>query len=309
VPLVLIHKAKRPKWQDTKPKNPALRDAYRIADSHLKEFANAYKAVVNGVLDDTTREALVQALARGDAAAVAQVIPWYDPNDPESLKRWQKAQDKFDKTYAGIVEESGTASLARLGLEMSFTLDNPYSLSWAKDHAGELIHDLSTEGRDAVRAAVVEGFELGNPPASMARTIRESIGQTDREALAVQRRLALHLSNDMDEDLATSRAERYAGQLLNARAERIARTETITAEARGTMDSWRVARDDGLIVPGTQKKWIDASASPRTCDICLELGEMDPIDLDESWNSSIVGPVEMPPAHVSCRCSMGLVIP
>ena len=307
MPFVLLTKANRPPWQDNRQRD--LQESYRIANKHFREFAKAYEQTVKGVLDKDSRDKLIAALARGDSAAVAASIPWYDARDPDSVKRWEKLQEKFDKTYGKILQEAGAAQMDKLGLALAFTLDNPYSQPWIRSHGGELIQGIGTEAREIIRDAVSLGFQLGNPPRQMADIIEASIGLTARDAAAVQRRLALHIEQGMNEDLASERASAYADELLGRRAENIARTETVAAEAQGTLQSWRVAEDEGLIVTGTQKQWIAAMGSDRTCEICEELDGMDPVDLDASWDSSFVGLVSAPPSHPSCRCALGLVLP
>lgn len=310
MPFVAVRKARTPAWQDTRPRARAHADAYKIADKHFRRFAQAYERAVGKAIAAVDLDRLLLVLARGgDASAIAAAIPWYDPRDSESAARWRKLEREFEATYRDIVQESGTASLARLDVPMRFDLDNPYSVPWIERQGAELVTRIGEEGRDAIREAVARGFELGNPPREMARTIRASIGLRPDQTAAVQRRLALHLAAGLDPVSAATRAAGYAQKLLSARALLIARTETIAAEAQGTLDSWRDAGAKGFIVPGTKKRWIEAKGSERTCAVCEDLGAQDPIDLDASWTTITDEEVEAPPSHPACRCSLGLVIP
>lgn len=310
MPFVAVRKARKPAWQDTRPRARAHADAYKIADKHFRRFAQAYERAVGKAIAAIDLDRLLLVLSRGgDAAAIAAAIPWYDPRDAESAARWRKLEREFDKTYRDIVQESGSASLARLDVPMRFDLDNPYSVPWIERHGAQLVTRIGEEGRESIREAVARGFELGNPPREMARTIRASIGLRPEQTASVQRRLALHLAAGLDPETAAARAAAYAQKLLNGRALLIARTETIAAEAQGTLDSWRAASDQGFIVPGTKKRWIEAKGSERTCAVCEDLGAQDPIDLDDEWELPSGESVEGPPAHPACRCSIGLVIP
>jgi hypothetical protein len=84
----------------------------------------------------------------------------------------------------------------------------------------------------------------------------------------------------------------------------------MTASNQGTLDSWRQATSEGLLPRGMQKKWIHARGSLRTCPVCDELGDSDPVPMDGEFYSSILGDsFARPPAHPNCRCTIGLVQP
>lgn len=280
---------------------------YQIAAKHVPTLRRAYEALVGTRLTRAEQDALLNALARGDVRAAVAAIPLLNPNDP----RWADFARELGDAYGETILDAALGEVRRLGFgDLNFELDNPYSRPWIQAHVGDLITEVSQGQVDAVRAAVDRGFELGLPPREMARTIETIVGLDERYAIAVMNRLNLHLGEGMDADLASDKADRYAATLLRDRAERIARTETIDAEAEGLLESWRVATDEGYLPPGAQKKWIQAAESERTCAICQELGDMDPIDLEDSWFSSELGEdVDAPTAHPQCRCSLGLVFP
>ena len=78
------------------------------------------------------------------------------------------------------------------------------------------------------------------------------------------------------------------------RADLIARTETAFAENRGTLDGWKAS---GLV---SEKTWLpDAEA----CEICLALGAMGPIPLDQDFDTEDDS-VDGPPAHPNCECTL-----
>lgn len=81
------------------------------------------------------------------------------------------------------------------------------------------------------------------------------------------------------------------------RAEMIARTEVMTAANEGLAQSWDQAIKSGLLTGKENKVWI---ATAGCCDGCDELdGEEVPLNDDFSIGDD-------PPAHPSCRCTMGL---
>jgi hypothetical protein len=52
--------------------------------------------------------------------------------------------------------------------------------------------------------------------------------------------------------------------------------------------------------------WIESPDDGRRCTICGELAGKTS-EIDGEWMSSEVGAIKAPPAHPSCRCTMGLV--
>lgn len=104
-------------------------------------------------------------------------------------------------------------------------------------------------------------------------------------------------------------ANRYAEQLRRVRGRAIARTENRDAMSQGQVDAWGMAQNEGFLPRNVLKDWVEMPESPRLSDICRELGALDPIPLNESFTSSIVGMVDRPPAHPNCRSVLVLRFP
>lgn len=84
------------------------------------------------------------------------------------------------------------------------------------------------------------------------------------------------------------------------RALLISRTETMRASNQGQLLSWGQAVEEGLLTGREQKTWI-VTDDERLCPECEELdGETVPLDEDFSNGE------DAPPAHVLCRCNLGL---
>jgi hypothetical protein len=205
--------------------------------------------------------------------------------------------------------------LNRLGsLRASFDLDNPMSLSYARNHVPRLITHVSEGAKETVRQVLAQGFLERRTPDWMAREIKKTIGLTPKQKDAVfnfKARAFAKLIKDgktqlQAEDRANAMSERYAKSVLAKRAVLIARTETIRVSASGTHMAWKEAQAEGTLPPGSKRKWV-SGLSDRTCPICLELSGQDPVGIDEPWKSSYVGAIDLPPAHPACRCSISLV--
>jgi len=97
------------------------------------------------------------------------------------------------------------------------------------------------------------------------------------------------------------RVEQYSRRLLNQRALMIARTETMTAANEGQRQLWAQAQRQGLLAEDRLKEWI-VTPDDRLCPICAPLqGETAPVGEPFPTTGK-----QAPPAHVMCRCAMGI---
>lgn len=220
---------------------------------------------------------------------------------------------------------SAELTTAEFGLD--FNLVNERAVRYARETAGRLIVEIGAETQQAVADIVVVGLREGVAPRQQALLIREVVGLTRRDALAVDRFLKGAIDSGLTRARARDQAERMARRLLKRRAENIARTETIRAANMGTQFGWDAAQDAGLLPPGTQKVWI-ATEDSRTCPICavldgntVDLGgnfdvseeataftiEGDEIVVTATRTMKRPSTTRTPPAHPSCRCTLGLV--
>jgi SPP1 gp7 family putative phage head morphogenesis protein len=162
--------------------------------------------------------------------------------------------------------ESAFRSLAPKAF--AFDKSNPAAVDWADKHAAELIDGISETTRDDIRELVAEALD----------------GEYDVAALADE------ISSLLGDD---------------ARAELIARTESMTAANEGQMALWDQAQEAGLIGPNAQKEWVTAG-DEKLCPICDGLdGEQ--VGLDETFDADGED-IEGPPAHPNCRCVIALAV-
>lgn len=177
----------------------------------------------------------------------------------------QVFQIKAGKPY-GDVRSIAKAHLRPLkalatSLTLKFNASDPRAVAWAKQHAAKLAKDISDVTEERVRAAIATALEGG--------TLDEA---RDEIAAAVG-----------DE----------------ARAEVIARTESMMAANQGQREAWAQATDEGLLPADAQREWIATSGA---CPECDDLdGEV--VGLDEEYpNDGGDGP----PLHPNCRCTEGI---
>lgn len=160
----------------------------------------------------------------------------------------------------------------------------------------DLIREISTTTREAVRQSVVEAVATGKPPAAIARQFRSTIGITDgqqkwvanyrralesgdtRAALSYRLRDARYDSSvtngKLDQDKIDKMVEKYEQRVIKYRTEVIARTEGLRSVEIGQYESVRQGIESGNIDPGMEKGWVTT-----------EDGKERPwhAELDEKW--------------------------
>jgi SPP1 gp7 family putative phage head morphogenesis protein len=189
--------------------------------------------------------------------------------------------EKLPALLLATMSESGEAAARRLPkvrasadpkvapTEFAFDVTDQHAVDWARKHAAELVQGVSKASRDEIRELVETTFE---------------------EQISV---------DDLADEI-----ERVVGD--EARAESIARTETIAASNRGQQEAWSQATSAGLLTGDEQQEWI-TTPDDRLCPVCESMdGQV--VGLDESFTDDEGNAYDGPPAHPNCRCALGLVM-
>ncbi len=201
---------------------------------------------------------------------------------------------------------------------VNFDIFNPRAAAWAGEQSSAAIRGITAEARRAVRNIIARSFAEGIPHRQAARLLRSIIGLTEGQATAVMNLRKTLLANPgkliragkvpirvpkagFTEAMLERRLKSYSRRLLNRRAYTIARNETMTAANRGQMQLWQQAQERNLLRKDTVKEWI-ITPDDRLCDICEPLSGSKAL-LNEDFSG--IG-VQGPPAHILCRCTMGL---
>lgn len=286
------------------PNEPEWKYQHDAADKYVLELTNGVELILTDLQKEINISDIEQAIYRGDPAYIIDSIDWEDRFDNRLAKQTESVANS-------IMAITGTEAWKRLEIPYTFDIRNPYAERYIAEHGAEMVTQVSDETKLAIRSVVLEGMQTGFPPRDMAQRIRPLIGLTDANAKAVLRYwMSLNEdSPDLSQQRRDGMALDYAGRRLKDRALNIARTETISAANQGTLNAWQVARDNGFILPESQKEWIAAMASERTCRYCREL-DGKKVGLDEKFHSPLLGKdVNGPTLHPSCRCSISLRTP
>lgn len=283
---------------------PRLSPVVKAAERHERKLALLFLRSVREVQNAISMKGLLDALSvPGTGSALYELQPALDLLFEETHFTVQH------ETYVRAAEEKKTvhtilldtlkdgAKASKVKFDITFDATNPEAVAWAERNAAKLVRDVTNDARKAVRVAITDGVAGNVPRPEVTKLIRASIGLTERDAAAVMKHQIDLMEKGITPSSAASRAEKYADKLTRARAQTIARTETMKAANEGQMQLWKQAKDAGLLTGKEKKVWIVADP----CPICAGLsGEKVGLNEDFSIGSD-------PPAHPRCRCTIGLV--
>lgn len=188
-------------------------------------------------------------------------------------------------------------------VSFAFDAERPDAARAADSQAARLVVQVSDETRAAIRALVTRAIREGIPPYEAARMIRDVIGLTSRQVLAVANFREQLINQGLVLEKVNQRVERYAAKLLRRRAKTIARTEIIDSLSAGVDESWAQAKRQGLL-DGMEEEWI---ASPDACkQICRPM-DGQRVPLGGMFTTGDGRRVRGPTAHPNCTCAKGLV--
>lgn len=158
---------------------------------------------------------------------------------------------------------------------IDFDTTNNFAVDAMQQNRLRLIREFTEQQRNATRVALTEGTRLGINPRDMARTFRDSIGLTAKQARSVEnfrrllsedprqaltRRLrdrrfdasirgAIGRDQPIPGHLVDKMVARYRERLLKHRSEVIARTEALRSVHQGRDAMFRQAFESGALLP------------------------------------------------------------
>jgi hypothetical protein len=170
----------------------------------------------------------------------------------------------------------------------------------AEKAAAKMVTDVTAETEAAIRNAIVQAIRSGAPPYEAAATIHDIIGLTSAQAQAVVKYKAQLVANGLTPAAAETKAGDYADELLDYRAENIARYEVMDALNSGQAEAWQQAQDEGLLTEDATEEWI---LSSDACEDCQAAADSGPVPLGEDFDGG------RPPLHPRCECTTGIATP
>ena len=280
-------------------------ELHRIADRAKPEIKRQFLAALTAVRDNIKLSELADAVSTGSVYAVGQAL---------NMKGLERSLQPMMTELITVFHKAAMASISVMPKsvqnDLVFDLINPKSVQFLQNYRFQLIGEngsLASATEQGVRQVVMDAFERGGSPYQQAKQIRNMIGLTPRDQEAVFNLERLLIEEGVTGDQLQRRIDLYTKRLLKARAENIARTETIRAANAGQDALWEQAVDDGLIDKEKQKRvWI-LTPDDRLCPICRQVPGMNPdgVKVGEPFQTPS-GPRMSPPLHPRCRCATGL---
>lgn len=277
-----------------------------LADKARPKVRDAFLRAVEMVRGTPKESALRAALESGSVEQVMLVL-----NIQAGMETALQAEmipvieDLFIAVGRAAPEATIPSQLRSGSLGYRFDISNPNTLTFLRQHGAQLVTGITDETRLAVRGVVVDAFRFGGHPREQARTIRTMVGLTQRSVKAVANyEAALREENRPDDQIARM-VERYRQRQLKLRATTIARTETLRASNAGHLAAWNGAADKGLLNRATfRMQWL-VTRDDRLCQFCAPIPGMNEggIALGGKFKTP-KGPVDSPPLHPQCRCSV-----
>jgi SPP1 gp7 family putative phage head morphogenesis protein len=248
------------------------RDVHRAADRYREELQERVLQAFKNGHQALNRAVLVAALRKKNELLVFLQVSGAIVEVSKALRK------DLPELLTQVLEASGKTAVRRLrrlldlraaaDADFAFDVTNPEAVKWIQQHVGSMIDGLNEATREEIRDLVEAAFEEGFDVDELADRVTEVIGDA-------------------------------------ARAEVIARTETMQASNEGQLQAWDQAVEAGLLTGNEKKEWI-TTPDDRLCPVCEPM-DGETVGLGEDFD--VDGErVSTPPAHPNCRCTIALSV-
>jgi hypothetical protein len=326
-------------------KKKVVNEMYKISKEFEPRVAAAFMMAIASIKNKVTLASISRALATGNTQRVIDLVTQARLGDALKGVGIDPNQSTVVDELLGTFKAGGVMGANQLpksiGLAASLDMTNPATVKFITNYLPVLIREVNKEQLSVVQSVILRGFTEGRTIPMLARDIRDVIGLTQSQAVAVgnfrrqletgtmgsgsapwDRRLSAIEQNkarEIYEAPVKSQAEidalvdRYQASLTNKRALDVSRTEVHRASIEGQKELWRQANNEGLIdTARATRVWI-ATHDERVRDDHLEIERMNPdgVGWDEPFQTPS-GPVMDPseftdPADAcNCRCAVAL---
>lgn len=182
---------------------------------------------------------------------------------------------------------------------MKFAFDDKAvdAVAFAEEQAAKMITEITDETEANIRALIADAIRSGKSPYDAAESIHDLIGLTAAQGQAAQKYRQQLIDSGLNAIKADEKAQEYADELLDRRAETIARSEIMDALNGGQNEAWAQAQDEGFLSEDATKEWI--TTDTETCDECVAYDGQQVSIADEFQDGD-------PPLHPNCRCTIGI---
>lgn len=310
-----------------------------IAERGRKPLASALTAAFKHLRTTLPRRQMATLIGAGDYHGAVRQL---------DMPRFKDALKAPFARIVDIYKASGDRAAARVTRQLrhvrsvrkapggvyGFDLYTDDVVQQLADYQAALIEGLDQDAQQTVLDAILSGVRAGDTPEAIVNDIRDVIGLTERQAVAVSNLRTMLEANSSDAlsrallspgDAGTIRAAiaageplgldaideivgNYADNSLAYRADMIAQTESVRASNLGLQDAYMQAIDRGVFPADAVRKFWLTALDERVCEICrpIPLDHPEGISMDDAFDTSD-GTIDYPPAHPLCRCSIQVV--
>ena len=244
----------------TKAVDPEWRALHRAADLIRPALRVGLVTGVQRIKSNVKVTLLEEMLLSGRVGYYGSVIDW---NKFDELLKSELGDTLMNGIERGAMasksffRETVNRVFPRLrDVDIPFSMENAGIASYVSNRTLWLATKIEQESMKAVESVVKLSFNNGMPYRDIARTIRDSIGLNEKQGIA----LANYRNGLIEQGYSDIKVQqfsgKYADELLDYRAELIARTETMGAVNEGQIQIWEQAREAGYIPDTAKKTWV-----------------------------------------------------
>ena len=295
------------RFVDRSPRSQPYDALHRVADAAYPAIRRLFVDAWEAVRAALPWQAVGDALQRGDLPAILVLVEqaWMETTD-------RMLRDPLRTRMQQIVGQSARASepaLVRLlgpRVAMTFDATSPHVLAYVREHSGQLIRDVGTETRQAIRALLVQNMQAGKGWQSLVGDIREIVGVTVRQADALVALRTRLLASGMNDARVGQLVAQKTRAYIRLRARTVARHESLLASNAGAHLLHQQLVADGVMDPALYRRFLVITPDERLCksNICRDTRTMNTegVGVLEPFQTP-TGPQMYPPLHVLCRCT------
>lgn len=154
-------------------------------------LAAAVLQALDAIRDQLKIDALVDLLASGQTDAVLAalgidaVAPAYAPVRDAVADGIGTAAAAQASTVPAVPAPPTAAALAPALIRVQFDRLNPFLTSFVRSYGFDLIKEINDTTKDGIRQIIADGAKAGINPRQLAKTIKQQVGLTARQAQAV----------------------------------------------------------------------------------------------------------------------------
>ena len=269
---------------------------------------HAFQAGTAALMRDEFADAL-RALGGGTAMILAETL-W---SQSGGVLLWTTVQEVLTTVTTEAASQQN-ASAPRLlpgvplaTIESAFNVVDERVIRVVQASGGEHIRGIDLRTRAGIRQTIEQSWRLGLSTEALQQAIADQVGVTAAQAQRLHRSYQQALADGETPARALRLLHTRAQQVRRARAEAIARTETLAASNRGQHLYWEEMARQGLLNSATMRRGWLIARDERLCPLCKPVPGLNPRGV--AFQQAFVTPVGLvmhPPLHVNCRCTVTL---